>query len=463
MAYSTAPVIKLKKGLNLPIAGEPIKQIDYISQQVSHVAVLGEEYVGLKPTMLVEVGDKVQKGQALFEDKKTPGVLFTAPAGGTVVAINRGERRILQSVVIACDTTGTLADIQFHTYSDILSLSRQEVQNQLVKSGLWTALRTRPFSRVPQLDTTPAAIFVTAIDTNPLAACPRLIIERQSAAFAAGLQVLSHLTQGKVYLCQDDKPQSLVTDTLQATMAQQLEIRRFSGVHPAGLVGTHIHFTLPVSFERQVWHIGYQDVIAYGKLFLLGELYTDRIIALGGPSVLKPRLLQTQLGAQLSQLVVGEIKAGHHRVVSGSVLSGHTAVGEHDYLGRFHVQVSVLPEDEQQQLLPWVRSGSHTFSITRAVTSGLFGASKLFHFTTHQGGSPRAMMAFGQLDRVMPLDILPTLLVRDLVVRDTDEAQALGALELDEEDLALCTFVCPGKYDFGKELRACLEIIEREG
>lgn len=337
------------------------------------------------------------------------------------------------------------------------ALSTAVVQAQLVNSGLWTALRTRPFSRVPELDAQPAAIFVTAMDTNPLSADPRLIIAEQVDAFKLGLQVLTRLTQGKVYLCQD-KGAAIVSE-----LSPQIVIRRFTGVHPAGLVGTHIHFTLPVSIERQVWHIGYQDVIAYGKLFQTGELYTDRVVALGGPSVLNPRLLRSQLGAQLSTLVMDEIKPGHNRVVSGSVLSGHTAIDVQDFLGRFHNQVSVLAEDAQHHVLPWIRGGSDKFSITRTVTSRLFGLTTSFEFTTHQGGSPRAMMAFGQLDRVMPLDILPTLLVRDLVVRDTDEAQALGALELDEEDLALCTFVCPGKYDFGKELRACLDVIEREG
>lgn len=459
MADFSNQIVTIKKGLDLPIAGEP-RQIIEPTNRPSQVAILGEEYVGLKPTMLVEVGDRVKKGQGLFEDKKTPGVLFTAPASGQVVAINRGERRILQSVVIRCDDSEASDEqIYFDIYDDIATLSRHVVQAQLVQSGLWTALRTRPFSRVPALESTPAAIFVTAMDTNPLAAEPRLIIAEQVDAFKAGLQVLSRLTQGKIYLCQD-KGEAIVADL---SPMPQLEVRRFDGVHPAGLVGTHIHFTLPVSLERQVWHIGYQDVIAYGKLFQMGQLYTDRVIALGGPSVLNPRLLRTQLGAALTALVDGEIKPGHNRVVSGSILSGHTAVGPHDFLGRFHNQVSVLAEDAQHHVLAWVRGGSDKFSITRAVTSRLFGASKLFEFTTHQGGSARAMMAFGQLDRVMPLDILPTLLVRDLVVRDTDEAQALGALELDEEDLALCTFVCPGKYDFGKELRACLDVIEREG
>ncbi|TVL12942.1 NADH:ubiquinone reductase (Na(+)-transporting) subunit A [Shewanella xiamenensis] len=456
MADFSNQVITIKKGLDLPISGEP-RPIIEPGNRPSQVALLGEEYVGLKPTMLVEVGDKVKKGQPLFEDKKTKGVLFTAPASGEIVAINRGERRVLQSVVIRCNGLDADEQIRFDIHTDLQALSAKEVQAQLVNSGLWTALRTRPFSRVPALDSKPAGIFVTAMDTNPLAADPRLIIAEQRDAFKAGLAVLSHLTEGKVYLCQD-KGEALV-----GTDLPKVEVRRFAGVHPAGLAGTHIHFTLPVSIERQVWHIGYQDVIAYGKLFQTGELYTDRVVALGGPSVLNPRLLRTQLGAELSALVVDEIKPGNNRVVSGSVLSGHTAQGVHDFLGRFHNQVSVLAEDAQHQVLPWVRGGSDKFSITRAVTSRLFGLTKSFEFTTHQGGSQRAMMAFGQLDRVMPLDILPTLLVRDLVVRDTDEAQALGALELDEEDLALCTFVCPGKYDFGKELRACLDVIEREG
>lgn len=456
MADFSNQVITIKKGLDLPISGEP-RPIIEPGNRPSQVALLGEEYVGLKPTMLVEVGDKVKKGQPLFEDKKTKGVLFTAPASGEIVAINRGERRVLQSVVIRCNGLDADEQIRFDIHTDLQALSAEVVQAQLVNSGLWTALRTRPFSRVPALDSKPAGIFVTAMDTNPLAADPRLIIAEQRDAFKAGLAVLSHLTEGKVYLCQD-KGEALVGNDL-----PKVEVRRFAGVHPAGLAGTHIHFTLPVSIERQVWHIGYQDVIAYGKLFQTGELYTARVVALGGPSVLNPRLLRTQLGAELSALVADEIKPGNNRVVSGSVLSGHTAQGVHDFLGRFHNQVSVLAEDAQHQVLPWVRGGSDKFSITRAVTSRLFGLTKSFEFTTHQGGSQRAMMAFGQLDRVMPLDILPTLLVRDLVVRDTDEAQALGALELDEEDLALCTFVCPGKYDFGKELRACLDVIEREG
>ncbi|MCG9696099.1 Na(+)-translocating NADH-quinone reductase subunit A [Shewanella sp. Isolate11] len=453
MARLSDKIKIIKKGLDVPIAGEPKQEIDHVASPVK-VAILGEEYVGLKPTLMVEVGDRVKKGQPLFEDKKTPGVLFTSPASGVVVEINRGDRRILQSVVIAVEGN---EQCSFASYDDLSQLTQELVQQNLVRSGLWTALRTRPFSRVPELNSQPSAIFVNAMDSNPLAANPRIIIAEQAEAFKAGLQVLSYLTQGPLHLCHDQG------EVLPGAELSHVTSHRFGGVHPAGLVGTHIHFIQPASVERPVWHLGYQDVIAFGQLFLTGELYTDRVVALAGPSVIEPRLIRTQLGAQLSLLTEGEIKPGNQRVVSGSILSGHTATDAYDYLGRFHQQISVLEEDEQHQFLPWVRGGSEKFSITRAVTSGFGGAKRLFNLTTHAGGSQRAMMAFGQLDRVMPLDILPTLLVRDLVVRDTDEAQQLGALELDEEDLALCTFVCPGKYDFGQELRVCLDIIEREG
>ncbi|MCW3173147.1 Na(+)-translocating NADH-quinone reductase subunit A [Shewanella subflava] len=458
MAGVSNQIITIKRGLDVPIAGEPIQQV-FDGEKATTVALLGEEYVGLKPTMLVEEGDHVIKGQALFEDKKTPGIKFTAPASGKVSAIQRGEKRVLQAVVIECDQVQQAKS--FSRYDDLGQLSRQQVVDNLVDSGLWTALRTRPFSRVPQLDSQPAGIFVTAIDTNPLAANPRVIIAEQTQAFEAGLQVLSYLTEGQVFLCQDDQASLLSAEA--ATKLKQVSVQRFNGVHPAGLVGTHIHFLLPASVERPVWHLGYQDVIAYGKLFLTGELYTDRVVAFSGPNVLEPRLVRTQLGAQLTPIVTGKIKDIHSRVVSGSVLNGHTAAGVYDYLGRFHNQICVLSEDDKHELLPWVRKDKNKFSLTGIMMSGFSRTKKLFDFTTHAGGSPRAMMAFGQLARVMPLDILPTLLIRDLVVRDTDEAQLLGALELDEEDLALCTFVCPGKYDFGKELRACLDIIEREG
>ena len=297
---------------------------------------------------------------------------------------------------------------------------------------------------------------MTAIDTNPLAADPAVIIAENAQAFEAGLAVVSRLTDGKVFVCKQAGSQ------VPSSSIPQVEVHEFGGVHPAGLVGTHIHHLDAVSASKQVWHIGYQDVIAYGHLFLTGEISTDRVISLAGPRVKNPRLVKTQLGASLDDLVAGELEDGDNRVISGSVLSGSTSAGPQAFLGRYHVQVSVLLEGREKELFGWIRPGSDKFSVTRTFLSHLT-PSRLFKMTTSTGGSKRAMVPMGNYERVMPLDILPTPLLRDLISRDLDGAITLGALELDEEDLALCTFVCPGKYEYGSILRDCLTTIEKEG
>ncbi|MGJ0945384.1 Na(+)-translocating NADH-quinone reductase subunit A [Klebsiella grimontii] len=447
-------MIKITKGLNLPIAGMPSQQISS-KPAVKRVALLGEEYIGMRPSMAVREGDRVQKGQLLFEDKKNPGVRFTAPASGTISAIHRGERRVLQSVVI--DVDGDDA-VHFSRYelADLAGLTREAVQRQLLESGMWTAFRTRPFSKIPAPGSVPAAIFVTAIDTNPLAADPQPIILAQREAFDAGLTLLTRLTDGKVHVCQASGGK------LGGHPVGQVTFNQFAGPHPAGLVGTHIHFLEPVSLKKQVWHLNYQDVIAVGKLFLEGELSVERIIALGGPQVKEPRLIKTCSGASLDELLADELLDDENRIISGSVLSGTHARGPHAFLGRFHLQVCVVKEGREKELFGWVMPGKDKFSITRT-TLGHFMKRKLFNFSTDTNGGERAMVPIGNYERVMPLDILPTMLLRDLLAGDTDSAQALGCLELDEEDLALCTYVCPGKYEYGPALRSVLTQIEQEG
>ncbi|WMY73593.1 Na(+)-translocating NADH-quinone reductase subunit A [Buttiauxella selenatireducens] len=447
-------MIKIKKGLDLPIAGLPEQQI-HDGPAIPLVALLGEEYVGMRPSMLVQEGDKVLKGQPLFEDKKNPGVLFTAPASGTVKAINRGERRVLQSLVIEVQGDEQVVFERFAA-ENLAKLPRETVQAQLLASGLWTALRTRPFSKAPQPSTIPAAIFVTAIDTNPLAADPQPIIRAHREMFDAGLTLLSRLTDGKVHVCQAGGGK------LGGHPAGQVTFNEFAGPHPAGLVGTHIHFLEPVSLQKMVWHLNYQDVIAIGKLFVEGELWTERVIALAGPQVKKPRLIRTRLGASLDVLTAGELEDGENRIVSGSVLSGTIAAGPRAWLGRFHLQVTVLKEGREKELFGWVMPGADKYSITRT-TIGHFLKRKLFNFSTDTNGGERSMVPIGNYERVMPMDILPTMLLRDLLAGDTDSAQALGCLELDEEDLALCTYVCPGKYEYGPVLREVLTRIEQEG
>ncbi len=447
-------MIKIRRGLDLPISGSP-EQTIIDGPKSQSVAVIGADYHGMKPTMSVQVGDKVKLGQLLFSDKKTEGVKFTAPAAGTVTAINRGARRVFQSVVI--NVEGDEA-ISFEQYSadKFSGLSRDQVASNLIESGLWTALRTRPYSKVPAVDSTPAAIFVTAMDTNPLAANPELIIGETADDFSNGLTLLSKLTEGNVYLCKAPGAK------IPAGTVSRIVVKEFGGVHPAGNVGTHIHNVESVSAGKTVWTLGYQDVIAIAQLFATGKLPTARVVALAGPQVDKPLLIRSQLGANLTELTAGKLKSGVNRVVSGSVFGGRIAADAYAYLGRYHNQVSVLLEGDDRPLLHYLRPGFNYFSIMGLYVSKLLG-KKEFDFTTTTMGSERAMVPIGNYERIMPLDILPTQLLRALIVGDTDVAQKLGALELDEEDLALCSFVCPGKYEYGPILRDNLTRIEKEG
>ncbi len=442
-------MITIKKGLDLPLAGGP-KQVIHDGPAIKHVATLGEEYIGLRPTMKIKVGDKVQKGQVIFEDKKNPGVKYTALASGTILEINRGAKRVLQSVVI--ETEGDEA-VSFAKYDAqaLDTLEPQQVRDNLIESGMWTALRTRPFSKVPAVDATAAAIFVTAMDTQPLAGDPQVVIAEHKDDFVNGLKVLARLTD-KVFVCK--APGADIP-------AGNAQVEEFAGPHPAGLPGTHIHFLMPASARRSVWYLGYQDVIAIGQLFTTGELNNQRVVAITGPKAKNPRLVRTLLGASTQALTQDEAD-GQVRVISGSVLNGRTATGPHAYMGRYFQQLTLIEEGTEKEFFGWVMPGADKFSITRAFL-GHLSPSRLFNMTSSTGGSERAMVPIGNYERVMPLDILPTMLLRDLISGDTDGAVALGALELDEEDLALCTFVCPGKYDYGSYLRDCLETVEREG
>ena len=447
-------MLKIKKGLDLPITGKPSSEIDG-SKTIRSVAILGEDYPGMKPTMAVVPGDRVKKGQVLFSDKKIEGVVFTSPISGIVAEINRGAKRAFISLVV--ESTGDEA-LTFSSYdvSELSKLERPAVVEQLLSSGAWTALRTRPFSRIPSPQSVPHSIFVTAIDTNPLAADPKPIIASKEAEFSAGLSALARLTDGSVHLCQDG------SSPLEASNHDRITSHAFEGPHPAGLPGTHIHFVDPVSPNKTVWFIGYQDVIAIGHLFLRGEILSERIIALGGPGVSAPRLFKTCVGANLEELTAGELEAGEQRVISGSVLSGHTAQGHRAFLGRYHNQVSVIAEARERKLLGWLAPGSAVHSVFPAFLSKWIG-EKSVSFTTTTNGSERGMVPIGTYDDVIPMDILATPLMKSILVGDVEKAIELGCLELDEEDIALCTYTCPGKYEFGPVLREMLTQIEKEG
>jgi Na+-transporting NADH:ubiquinone oxidoreductase subunit A len=449
-------MIRVKQGLDIPLAGSP-KQTIHTAPAAQTVAVLGRDYHAYKrlPTLLVSEGDRVRLGQPLVRGKHLTSVTTTSPGSGVVEYIKRGTRRFLETIAIRLEGDEEETFNAWHP-DELAGLNAPQIRENLLASGLWLSFRTRPYSLVAHPETQPHAIFVTAMDTNPLAADPAVIIADAPDAFRNGLVVLSRLIPGTIHVC---KAAGAVIPT---GSAPNIQVTEFSGPHPAGLPGTHIHYLAPVNAHRTVWHLNYQDVIAIGRLFTTGRLCPERIVALCGPAVLNPRLIRTRLGASTNDLVRGELQPGELRVISGSVLSGHRAVGEAAFLGRYHQQVSVLSEGRRRELFGWLAPGLNKYSASKVFLSSLLGKRR-FRLTTSQNGSPRAMVPTGTYERVMPLDILPTQLLRALVVEDTDAAQALGCLELDEEDLALCTFVDTGKYDYGTILRDNLKRILREG
>mgnify|MGYP001204868357 CR=1 FL=1 len=446
---------KNSKGLDLPLAGAPVPGVAP-AREVTRVALLGADSVGLKPALLVQPGDHVRRGEPVYEDKANPGVRYTAPAAGRVLEVNRGERRAFVSLVIEVGPDD--AQQPFTSYSGRApeQLTRDELRALLLESGLWTALRARPFGRVPRIDADPAALFVTAIDTRPHAPEVATVLADRKQAFRAGLAALTRLTRGPTFLCQapgaDLDPPAGV------------QVEAFDGPHPAGNVSWHIHRLFPVALDRQVWHVGAQDVAAIGELLLHGRLDTNRVISLAGPGVRSPRLLRTRLGAAIDELVAGELHDGEQRVISGSVLDGR-GVGNGGatadcYLGRHHAQVAVLPEGREREMFGWITPSPQKFSVTGSVLGAFLRSARPLSTTTN--GAPRAMVPIGTYERVLPFDIEPTFLLRALITKDDPRAIALGALELDEDDIALATCVCPGKYEYGPMLREALTRIEKE-
>lgn len=441
---------KLKKGLDLPVKGAPSQEITQ-GPEVKTVALLGADYLGLKPRLSVQEGDVVAAGSPVFAHKDTPDALVVSPVAGRVKAVNRGARRVLISVEIEVDASAA-EPVDFSAIGDIAT--PEGLAARLCAAGLWTSFRTRPYSVVPDPAARPAALYVTAMESEPLAADAAVIIADAADAFAKGLESIALLSEGKTYLCQE------IGATVPA--ASGVEVAGFAGPHPAGLAGTHIHFLEPPSGSKTVWTIGYQDVIAIGRLLETGTINAERVVALSGPLMSNPRLVRTLQGASMAELTAGETDTSvTQRVISGSILSGRAGEGADGYLGRYARQITVIEEDPKQIPMGWIRPMGSKYALQPVLGSAF--SKKLYALTTNMNGGRRAMVPTGTFEELMPQDFLPTQLLRALLVMDTDTAQALGALELDEEDLGLIGFACPAKYDYGLALRDSLTKIEKEG
>ena len=437
-------MIKTKKGLDLPISGSPSTEIDS-STAINSIAVLGADYVGLKPTMMVDEGDQVQLGQKLFENKKNPGTYITAPSSGVVKSINRGEKRRFLSLIIETDHSLDPITFDINDYSSSIEF--------LVDSGALAYFRTRPYNRMPQPSEVPSAIFVNACDTNPLAADSYELIKHDQDLFNKGLSFIESINSDIKTFCS-------YRENSFGQAVPGVSYNQFEGPQPAGLVGTHIHFLYPVGQNRTVWTISWQEVISLGYLLTNKNLRTDKYISLGGPNCHEPKILKVKYGSNLSETSAGKI-LDSSRVISGSVLHGHTGENVMNYLGAFDNQVSVLPDQSNDILFNWAMPGSKLHSKLPAFISSWI-KPKTFNFNVSMNGGNRAIVPISSYQEIMPLNILTTQLLKSLVTLDIELGEKLGVLELAPEDLALASYVCPSKYDYQSILDSNLDKMYEE-
>ena len=388
-------MIKISKGLDLPISGTPDPVISD-TPKVTTVSLLGNDFTGMKPTMLVKSGDIVKRGTKIFEDKKNPGVFFTSPAGGIVKEISRGDRRKFLSIDIE------IADNEDHVVFD----TNENIRNLLINSGLWNAFRSRPFNRTPSIDSSPNAIFINACDTNPLAVDPYFIINEDLDYFNRGLKALYENFSCPIHCCYQNYNFDLSVDGV--------NYHQFSGPHPSGLTSTHINKIYPVNLKRIAWTIGYQDVISIGYLLEHAFLRTHKLIALGGPSVFNPSLINSRISGNIDELTAGKLETGS-RVISGSVLYGHASEGVMNYLGFYDSLISAIPDQANDIFLNWLMPGSKLHSKLNVFISSFLKPSN-FIFNTSVNGGDRAIVPVGSYDEVLPMDILVPQLLKALVV-----------------------------------------------
>ena len=437
-------MIKISKGLDLPISGSP-SGIFSDEPKVSSVAILSNDFVGMKPTMLVKEGESVKAGQKIFEDKKNLGVFYTSPAGGIIKNINRGERRKFISIEIDIENK------EEYEYFEIGNTQHQ-IKDCLVNSGLWNAFRTRPFNRTPSIDDSPDAIFINCCDSNPLSIDPYEIISLNKSEFDEGLNVLSRLFECDINLAYQH-------DNFDKSN-QNIKYFQFKGPHPSGLSGTHISQIFPVSLNRIAWTIGYQDIISIGYLKLNKQVRTSKFIVLAGPSVYEPSIVKVRIGGNIDEITAGKVRP-NSRIVSGSILHGHESNGVMNYIGFYDSQISAIPEEVNNIFMNWLMPGKSLHSKLNVFLSS-FIKPKEFIFNTSIGGGNRAIVPVSSYEEVVPMDILVTQLLKALVVSDIEMAVDLGMLELVPEDLALCSYVCPSKYDYSSILMDNLNKLYQE-
>jgi Na+-transporting NADH:ubiquinone oxidoreductase subunit A len=445
-------VYKIRKGLNINLAGKAEKFFGKTNPSEFY-AVKPGDFHGLVPRLEVKEGSEVKAGATLFVDKNQPEVCFTSPVSGKVVSINRGERRMILEVVIQSD--GLLEYESFRS-GNPLDLSPEEVAANLLKSGLWPAIKQRPYNIIANPKDTPKSIFISAFDTAPLAPDYDFVIQGAEADFQTGINVLSRLTTGKIHVnVSAEYPASPAF-----TKVQHAQTNYFRGPHPAGNPSVQIQQLDPINKGDIVWVVSPQDVIAMGRLFSRGVYDASKLIALTGSEVINPRYYRIIGGASIKSLVDGNVHKTEHRYISGNPLTGRR-VNHAGYLGYYDSQVTVLPEGDHFEFLGWAMPGFNKYSYSRSFWSWLF-PDRSYLMDTNLNGGHRPFVITGLYERVFPLNVYPMQLLKAVLAEDVDQMERLGIYEVAEEDFALCEFVCPSKTEMQILIRKGLDLMKQE-
>ncbi len=444
--------IRLKKGFDIPLAGKAEKKLSGVAAPLFY-GVRPVDFPGLIPKLNVRPGDSVSAGSPLFHDKLRPEILFTSPVSGTVKSVERGDRRKMLEVIV--EKNGN--DYIDFGKADPSSLTAGKIKEQLLSSGLWPAVRQRPYNVIASPSDKPKAIFISGFDTAPLAPDYNFIIDNTPPElFTAGIAAVSKLTDGKVNLVLNgkEKPSAILT------ACPGVEISYFSGPHPAGNTGVHIHHLDPVNKGEVVWVINLQDIVAIGRLFSDGKYNPERIVALTGSEVSMPQYYKMISGSSITNIVRDNVKAGHLRYISGNVLTG-TGISQDGFLGYYDSQVTVIPEGDYFEFFGWAAPGAKKFSFYRTFLSSLL-PSKSYNLDTNFHGGERAFVMTGQYEKVVPMDIYPMQLFKAILDGDIDLMENLGIYEIAEEDVALCEFICPSKIEIQSIVRKGLDLMKKE-
>ncbi|TCI94321.1 Na(+)-translocating NADH-quinone reductase subunit A [Tenacibaculum sp. M341] len=442
--------IRIKKGLDIKLVGEA-KQVTTELPIGGVFAVKPDDFHGVIPKILAKEGTEVKAGQALFYDKSDERILFPSPVSGKITEIVRGARRKVLEIKI---TTSETQDYKDFGKVDVESMSAEEIKSHLFASGCWPFVKQRPYDVVANPNQAPKAIFVSGHASAPLAADFDYVLQGKEAELQAALTALSKLTEGKVHV-------SVGSSNSPLKGMKNVELHNVSGPHPVGNVSTQIAQVDPINKGEVVWVVAAHDLVVIGELLLTGELHVKRTVALTGSKINEPKYVTAYAGAQIGDVVKGNLNNDNTRVISGNVLSGLQA-SEEGFLGYYDNQITAIPEGDDYEFFGWNKPVFNKISTSRALTFSWLNPKKKYDLNTNTNGEHRAFVVTGSYEEVFPLDIYPMQLLKACMYKDLDEMEGLGAYEVAPEDFALTEFICVSKQPHQSIIRKGLDLMREE-